>query len=105
LKVGEGTPHFIRYIVDTNVVLQAIASTFGLIGQYFINKQSIRGFYCWLASNAAIITFHVVNGFWIFMGLHVVYFLMAIHGIYLWKGGKPLAQVLGLSKAKTAPAK
>jgi hypothetical protein len=85
--------------VDINFVLQVVASAFGLIGQHFINERSIRGFYCWLVSNTAIIAFHVGNGFWIFSALHSVYFLMAVHGIYLWKGGKPLSRLLGLRRS------
>ena len=70
----------------TTIALQVIAATFGLAGQYFVNKQNITGFYFWLLSNAALIVFQVMHEFWVFVGLHVIYFLMAVHGIYVWNG-------------------
>jgi nicotinamide riboside transporter PnuC len=73
--------------VETNLVLQVIAAVFGLAGQYFVNKQKVTGFYLWLLSNAALIVFQVMHQFWVFVGLHIVYFIMALHGIYVWKGG------------------
>lgn len=85
----------IRHIVDTNLVLQVLAAGFGLAGQYFVNQRNVTGFYLWLLSNAALIVFQVMHQFWVFVGLHIVYFLMAVHGIYMWKGGKTLAQLRG----------
>jgi nicotinamide riboside transporter PnuC len=71
--------------VDINLILQVAAAVFGLGGQYFVNQRQVRGFYFWLVSNAALIIFQFMHGFWVFVGLHTVYFAMAVHGIYSWK--------------------
>lgn len=67
------------------MILQVAAAVFGLGGQYFVNQRQVRGFYFWLVSNAALIIFQFMHGFWVFVGLHTVYFAMAVHGIYSWR--------------------
>lgn len=72
--------------MDTNFALQSVGTASGLVGQYLINKQSVTGFYLFLLSNVACLTFQLMHQFWIFAGLYAVYFCMSLHGIYVWNG-------------------
>jgi nicotinamide riboside transporter PnuC len=93
---------FNEVYVDINLILQVAAAAFGLGGQYFVNQRKVKGFYLWLVSNAALITFQVMHGFWVFVGLHTVYFMMALQGIYAWRKEAASAEAARLSGIPSA---
>ena len=75
-----------RRMLTLNVALQVIGASCGLIGNSFINEQSVFGFYLWMLSNGALIWLQLRMRMWVLVALHGAYLTLAIDGAYKWGG-------------------
>jgi len=70
------------------MIYQWIAVILSLSGGYLINKKNIYGFYCWAISNLIWILYFILTQQWPSTFLFIIYEIMSIHGIILWKKNK-----------------
>ena len=62
-----------------------LLAVISLIGNYFVNKQKIVGFYIWIAANilwAILFYYTKIYGSAILM---LIYIVFCVHGILSWK--------------------
>jgi hypothetical protein len=69
------------------LLLQICASTFALLGTWLLRKPGPRapwGFVAWLVSNPAAMVFMALQGHWLFVLQHLVFFLLALESVWYW---------------------
>ena len=68
--------------------VEIVATILSLAGAFLINKKMSQGFYCWLASNSAWVYLDVRSGLYFQAAMFVVFFLLSVHGLILWRREK-----------------
>jgi nicotinamide riboside transporter PnuC len=67
------------------LLLQVIGFVLGIAGQVLVNRKSVKGFYCWAASNFALIMLGILLRTYVLACLYVVYSCLVFHGIRSWQ--------------------
>lgn len=63
----------------------AIATVLAVAGVLLNNRRRINCFYLWLISNAICAVLHACTGLWSLCIRDVIFFVLAIEGIYRWR--------------------
>ena len=63
-----------------------LATSIALIGVWLNNRQRRACFVMWLVSNSMTFIIHAVAGMWSLAARDGAFFLLAIHGWWLWAG-------------------
>jgi nicotinamide riboside transporter PnuC len=64
--------------------LGIISTTLAITGVILNNRKMIACFYVWLLSNAITAGIHLNAGIWSLAVRDLIFFLLAIEGIYRW---------------------
>jgi nicotinamide riboside transporter PnuC len=67
-----------------------LAVTFLAVGGAVLNNRRLRAcFWLWLFSNAASAAIHVTAGLWSLAARDVIFFALAIEGLWRWRQERP----------------
>lgn len=66
-------------------ILQAFILITGIAGQFLVAHRNTKGFYYWLACNAAAFIASVANNLYGMAALYVFYSFMCFYSIKTWK--------------------
>lgn len=69
-------------------ILSWVFVVVALIGNYYINKQKICGYYFWILSNIFFVGYNVTINNYSMSFLFLVYIVFCIHGVLNWKKEK-----------------
>ena len=75
-----------------------------LVGVWLNNKQCRACFALWLVSNAITCSVHVAYDVWSLASRDIAFFVLAIHGWWLWSAKRPAARANGVREDDSAPA-
>ncbi len=80
-----------------------VSTALALVGVWFNNKRSRACFAMWLVSNTMTFTIHVAAGIWSLASRDFAFFVLAIHGWWLWSTGPTPGRANGVREG-SAPA-
>lgn len=67
------------------ILVQALLILTGVVGQFLVARLDVRGFYCWIVSNALLIWISVSVGNYGMVVLYAFYTLTCVYSIYEWR--------------------
>lgn len=80
-----------------------VATALALVGVWLNNRRSRACFGLWLVSNAMTFAVHAIAGIWSLASRDLAFFVLAIHGWWLWSQ-RPMHGRAEGAREDTAPA-
>ncbi len=65
-----------------------ISSVLAITGVVLNNRLNITCFYLWIVSNVICAIIHAFSGLYVLAGKDLIFFLLAIHGLWSWSQKK-----------------
>lgn len=65
--------------------LEMIGVVLAMIGQLFVARRNVKGFYVWIFSNVALMAFAAANVHWWMVALYAFFLCSSIYSIWYWQ--------------------